>query len=158
MKKLGICLLFVVMTLAACDGGKNSAPTFTENEAVPFEIVKYEEKIAPIYESLVPYIAYAETEGQLKELQGRFKVDNFTMDMDQYFAVFIVTYSDSCGIAVDGMYQHDGTLAAKLQPVEGDACEEEPMPHTFVLKVEKQDYKKVQLFNGDIIKSSIDVK
>lgn len=158
MKKLGIYLLFAVLALVACDGGENSTPTFTENEAVPFEIVKYEEKIAPVYESLVPYIAYAETEGQLKELQGRFKVDGFTMDMDQYFAVFIVTYSDSCGIAVDGMYQHDGTLAAKLQPVVGNACEEEAMPHTFVLKVEKQDYKKVQLFNGDIIKSSIDVK
>jgi hypothetical protein len=157
MKKLGICLLLAVMTLVACDGGENSAPAFTEDEAVPFEIVKYEEKIAPVYGSLVPYIAYAETEGQLKELQGRFQVDDFTMDMDQYFAVFIVTYSDSCGIAVEGMYEHEGTLAAKLQPVEGNACKEDGIPHTFVLQVEKQDYNKVQLYNGNIIKSSIDV-
>ena len=125
MKKLAIFLLVVVMALAACDGGENSAPAFSEDEAVPFEIVKYEEKIAPIYESLVPYIAYAKTEGQLKELQGRFKVDSFTMDMDNYFAVFIVTYSDSCGIEVDGVYNHNGTLAAKLMPVEDSNCKEE---------------------------------
>ena len=139
MKKIGIYLLFAVMALVACDGGENSAPTFTEDEAVPFEIVKYEEKIAPVYESLVPYIAYAETEGQLKELQGRFKVDGFTMDMDRYFAVFIVTYSDSCGIAVDGMYDHEGTLATKLQPVEGADCKEERTPHTFVLPLGLRD-------------------
>lgn len=158
MKKLGIFLLFVVFALTACDGGENSAPTFTEDEAVPFEILKYEEKIAPVYESLVPTIAYAETESQLKELQGRFKVDDFTMDMEKYFAVFIATYSDSCGIAVDGVYLHEGTLAAKLMPVAGSNCKEERKPHTFVLQVEKQDYNKVQLYNGDIIKSSTDVK
>lgn len=158
MKKLGIFLLFIVMVLTACDEVENSAPTFTKNEAVPFEIVKYEEKIAPIYESLVPYVAYAETEGQLKELQSRFKVEGITMDMEKYFAVFIVTYSNSCGIAVDGMFNHNGTLAARLVPVEGSNCKEEGMPHTFVLQVEKQDYHKVQLYSGDIIKSSIDVK
>ena len=159
MKKLGIVLLFIVMVLTACDEVENSSPTFTEDEAVPFEIVKYEEKIAPVYGTLVPHIAYAETEGQLKELQGRFQVDGFTMDMEKYFAVFIVTYSNSCGIAPDGMYNHNGTLAARLLPVEGPNCkEEEGMPHTFVIQVEKQDYEKVQLYSGDIIKSSMDVK
>lgn len=158
MKKLGVFLLFIVMVLTACDEVENSSPTFAENEAVPFEIVKYEEKIAPIFESLVPHIAYAENEGQLKALQGRFQVEDFTMDMEKYFAVFIVTYSNSCGIAIDGMYNHNGTLAAKLIPVEGSNCKEEGMPHTFVLQVEKQDYHKVQLYNGDIIKSSVDVE
>ena len=56
------------------------------------------------------------------------------------------------------MYDHEGTLATKLQPVEGADCKEERTPHTFVLQVEKQDYTKVQLYNGDIIKASIDVK
>ena len=158
MKKLGIFLLFIVMVLTACDGEENSSPTFNEDEAVPFKIVKYEEKIAPIYETLVPYIAYAETEEQLKALQGRFQVEGFTMDMEKFFAVFIVTYSNSCGIAPDGMYNHNGTLAARLLPVEGSNCKEEGMPHTFVLQVEKQNYDKVQLYNGDIIKSSMDVK
>ena len=107
----------------------------------------------------MPHIAYAENERQLKELQGRFQVDGFTMDMEKYFAVFIVTYSNSCGIAPDGMYNHNGTLAARLLPVEGPNCkEEEGMPHTFVIQVEKQDYEKVQLYNGDVIKSSMDVK
>ena len=40
MKKLGIFLLFIVMVLTACDDVENSSPRFTEDEAVPFEIVK----------------------------------------------------------------------------------------------------------------------
>lgn len=157
MKKYGISLLLVVLALTGCDGGAKSTPTFAEDKAVPFEIVKYEEKIAPVYESLVPYVAYAKTAGQLEELQARFQVEGVTMDMENYFAVFIVTYSNSCGIAVDSVYNHDGNLAAKLLPVEGSNCKEEGVPHTFVLQVEKQDYEKVQLYNGDIIKSSVEV-
>ena len=158
MKKLGVFILFIALMLTACDDVENSSPTFSKDEAVPFEIVKYEEKIAPVYGTIVPHIAYAETEEQLKELQGRFQVDGFTMDMEKYFAVFFVTYSNSCGIVPDGMYHHKGTLAVRLIPVEGPHCKEEGMPHTFVLKVEKQDYDRVQLYSGNVIKSSMDVE
>lgn len=144
--------------LAGCSGTTNETVKFTDKQAVPFEIVKYEEKIAPIYESLVPYIAYAETAGQLKELQARFQVDEFTMDTEKYSAVFIVTYSDSCGIALDGVYNHDGILAAQLMNIKAQNCEEEGVPHTFVLQVEKHAYEKVQLYNEEIIKSSTEIK
>ncbi|ATP40075.1 Fe-S oxidoreductase [Solibacillus sp. R5-41] len=157
MKKYWIFLLLLV--LAGCSSSNNDgAMLFTEKQAVPFEIVKYEEKIAPVYESLVPYISYASTEGQLKELQARFKVEGFTVDMDNYMAVFLVTYSDSCGIAVDGVYNDAGKLAVQLMDVQGTNCEKEGIPHTFVLQVPKQDYEKVQFYNGNIIKSSTEIK
>lgn len=150
-------MLFLLIFLIAGCSSNSDVELFSESQAVPFEIVKYEEKIAPIYESLVPHIAYAKTEGQLKELQGRFKVDGFTIDMDKYFAVFLVTYSDGCGIAVDGVYNQDGKLVTQLLAAEGPDCDEKGVPHTFVLQVEKQDYEKVQLYNGNIIKSSTEV-
>ena len=40
----------------------------------------------------------------------------------------------------------------------GEDCDKEGVPHTFVVQVDKQDYKKVQLYNGNIIKNSIDVE
>lgn len=157
MKKYWIFLLILV--LAGCSSSDNDgAMQFTEKQAVPFEIVHYEDKIAPIYESLVPYISYAETEGQLKELQKRFQVEDFTVDMDNYMAVFLVIYSDSCGIAVDGVYNDAGKLAVQLMDVKGGNCKKEGIPHTFVLQVAKQDYEKVQLYNGNIIKSSTEIK
>ncbi|MEG0473684.1 MAG: Fe-S oxidoreductase [Solibacillus sp.] len=157
MKKYWIFLLLFV--LAGCsDGDNDSTMQFTEEHAVPFEIAYYEEKIAPVYESLVPYISYAETEGQLIEMQKRFQLDEFTLDMDNYTAVFLVTYSDSCGIAVDGVYNDTGKLAVQLLEAQGEDCKKEGTPHTFVLQVDKQDYEKVQLYNGNIIKSSTEVK
>ncbi|WP_413363376.1 Fe-S oxidoreductase [Lysinibacillus sp. 3P01SB] len=156
MKKYWIFLLIVL--LVGCSGREEAAPLFTDDQAVPFQIVKYEEKIAPVYEQLVPHIAYAKTEGQLEALKGRFDIENLSMDMEQYFAVFIVTYSDSCGIAVDGVYNKDGLLSVQLLSASGEACDETPEPHTFVLQVEKGEYEKVQLYNGNVIKSSMDVE
>lgn len=156
MKKVGIILLLLM--LAGCSSADKGAMPFTEEQAVPFEIVQYEEKIAPIYETLVPYISYAKNEAQLTELQKRFKMDKFTMDFGNYMAVFLVTYSDSCGIAVDGVYNDAGKLAVQLMEPKGDNCKKEGIPHTFVLQVAKQDYEKVQLYNGNTIKSSTEVK
>lgn len=156
MKKYWLFLLIVL--LVGCSGAEKDVPLFTKEQAVPFEIVKYEEKIAPVYEQLVPHIAYAETANQLEALKGRFDIEDLSMDMDQYFAVFIVTYSDSCGIAVDGVYNNGGLLSVQLLTASGKACDEKAVPHTFVLQVEKGDYQKVQLFNGDVIKSSMDVE
>ena len=144
--------------LAGCSNTDKQSPILTEKQAVPFEIVKYEEKIAPVYGSLVPHIAYAETEGQLRELMGRFQVEGFTIDLEKYMAVFLVTYSDSCGITLDGVYNNNGFLSAQLIDAKGQNCEEEAVPHTFVLQVEKQDYEKVQLYNGNVIKSSTDIE
>ncbi|MEG0385108.1 MAG: Fe-S oxidoreductase [Solibacillus sp.] len=157
MKKYWIFLLLFV--LAGCSSSDNDdAKQFTEKQAVPFEIVHYEEKIAPVYESLVPYISYAGTDGQLKELKSRFQIDGFTVNMDEYTALFLVTYSGSCGIAVDGVYNDAGKLAVQLMEPLGTDCEKEGIPHTFVLQVPKQQFEKVQLYNGNIIKSSTEVK
>lgn len=156
MRKVGILLFLFV--LAGCSNASDGATPFTESQAVPFEIIQYEEKIAPIYETLVPYISYAKNEAQLSELQKRFKMDAFTMDLDKYMAVFLVTYSDSCGIAVDGAYNDAGKLAVQLMEPKGDTCKKEGIPHTFVLQVAKGDYEKVQLYNGNTIKSSTEVK
>lgn len=155
MKKYVLFFIAVLM-LAGC-GKKEATPMFTEQQAIPFEIVHYEEKVAPVFQSLVPHIAYAKTEGQFQELKGRFNVEGLDMDMEKYMAVFLVTYSGSCGIAVDGAYDYNNYLAVQLLESTGEACESEGVPHTFVLQVEKKDYKKVQLFNGDIIKSSADI-
>lgn len=148
----------ILLLLAGCSNEENTKVKFTEQQAVPFDIIKYDEKIAPIYESLVPHIAYANTQAQFESLQARFDVENFTVDMDKFMAVFIVTYSDSCGTSVDNVYNHDDYLAVQLIDNVGQACEEEGVPHTFVLQVEKGQYEKVQLYNGDIIKSSVDVE
>lgn len=148
----------ILLLLAGCSNGESTKVKFTEQQAVPFEIIKYDEKIAPIYESLVPHIAYANTQAQFESLQARFDVDNFTLDMDKYMAVFIVTYSDSCGTSVDNVYNHDNYLAVQLIDNGGQACKEEGVPHTFVLQVEKDQYEKVELYNGNIIKSSVDVE
>ena len=157
MKKYLLALFLLL--LAGCSDGEGKQHTkFTEQQAVPFELVHYEEKIAPIYESLVPYIAYASTPSQFETLQGRFKVADFSIDLDNYMAVFIVTYSNSCGVFVDGVYNHDGYLGVQLIDSNGKSCDVEGVPHTFVLQVEKNQYKKVQLFNGEIIKSSVDVE
>ena len=156
MKKYWLFLLIVL--LAGCSSSEKEVPLFTKEQAVPFEIVKYEEKIAPVYEQLVPHIAYAKTKEQLEALKGRFDIEDLSMDMDQYFAVFIVTYSDSCGIAVDGVYNKDGLLSVQLLAASGEACDEKAVPHTFVLQVEQGAYEKVQLFNGNVIKSSMDVE
>ncbi|MGN7477500.1 Fe-S oxidoreductase [Solibacillus silvestris] len=156
MKKY-ILAVFVLL-LAGCSSGEGAKNKFTEQQSVPFEIVHYEERIAPIYESLVPHIAYANTQSQFELLQGRFKVDNFSVNMDKYMAVFIVTYSNGCGIAIDGVYDHDGYLAVQLLESDKKTCDKEGVPHTFVLQVEKKKYEKVQLYNGHIIKSSADVE
>ncbi len=156
MKKY-VLLLMTMLLLAACSSEGEKGPMFTKKQAVAFEIVKYEEKIAPIYESLVPHIAYAKTEGQLEELKARFQVDGFDIDMENYMAAFIVTYSDGCGVALDGVYDYQNYLAVQLFDIGGDKCDEEGVPHTFVVQVEKKDYEKVQLYNGNIIKSSTEV-
>jgi hypothetical protein len=158
MKKYWIFLLIVLLVGCSGSDSEKDAPVFTDNQAVPFEIVKYEEKIAPVYGQLVPHIAYAKTEGQLEALKGRFDIEELSMDMEQYFAVFIVTYSDSCGITVDGVYNKDGLLSVQLLSASGEFCDETAVPHTFVLQVEKGDYEKVQLYNGNVIKSSMDVE
>ncbi|WP_274307890.1 Fe-S oxidoreductase [Solibacillus daqui] len=150
-------LLLAMLLLAGCGGKEDRGPLFTENQSVPFEIVKYEEKIASVYESLVPHIAYAETAGQLEELKARFNVQGFDIDTEKYMAIFIVTYSDSCGIAVDGAYDYNNYLAVQLLDTKGENCDSEGVPHTFVLQVDKKDYEKVQLYNGNIIKSSTEV-
>lgn len=158
MKKF-LLAIFLLLLAGCSDGeGKQQHTKFTEQQAVPFELVHYEEKIAPIYESLVPHIAYANTQSQFESLQGRFNVADFSIDLDNYMAVFIVTYSNSCGVVVDGVYEHDGYLAVQLIDSNGKSCDVEGVPHTFVLQVEKNQYKKVQLFNGEIIKSSVDVE
>lgn len=157
MKKYLFAIILLLL-VAGCSNGESTKVRFTEKQAVPFEIIKYDEKIAPIYESLVPHIAYANTQGQFESLQGRFDVENFTLDMDKYMAVFIVTYSGSCGTSVDNVYKHDNYLAVQLIDNVGQKCEDEGKPHTFVLQVEKDEYEKVQLYNGEIIKSSVDVE
>lgn len=157
MKKY-VLLIVTLLLLAACSNKEEKEPMFTEKQAVSFEIVKYEEKIAPIFESLVPHIDYAKTESQLEELKARFRVDGFDIDMENYMAAFVVTYSDGCGIALDGVYDYQNYLAVQLLGIGGDKCDEEGVPHTFVVQVEKKDYEKVQLYNGNIIKSSTEVK
>lgn len=150
--------IFLLLFVAGCSNGENTSVRFTEQQAVPFEIMKYDEKIAPVFMSLVPHIAYANTQAQFESLQARFDVENFSIDMEKYIAVFIVTYSDSCGTMVDGVYNHNGHLSVQLIDSGGASCEEKATPHTFVLQAEKGQYEKVELYNGNIIKSSVDVE
>lgn len=157
MKKYLFTILLLLL-IAGCSNGESKSVKFTEQQAVPFEIVKYDEKIAPIFMSLVPHIAYASTQAQFESLQARFDVDNFSIDLEKYIAVFLVTYSDSCGTMVDGVYNHNGHLSVQLMDNLGSSCDEQGVPHTFVLQVEKDQYEKVQLYNGNIIKSSADVE
>ena len=157
MKKLAVALMMITLLLAGCGGG-SKGPLFTEKMAEPFEIVKYEEKIAPVYSGLVPYIAYAKTEEQLEVLKARFQVDGFDIDMDTHMAVFVVVNSDSCGVAVNGVYDRDGKLSVQLLKPQHGNCDVDPVPHTFVLQVEKGEYEKVQLYDGVILKSSMDIK
>ena len=157
MKKM-IGFLLLVILLAGCTNSENAKQAFTEKMAKPFEIVKYEEKIAPVYGSLVPHIAYAKTEGQLESLKARFQVDDFDIDMDKNMALFIVVNSDSCGILVDGVYERDGSISAQLIKPVSDSCEVDPVPHTFVVQVEQGDYERVQLYDGNILKSSMEIK
>ena len=159
MKKL---LLLAVMSilLVACGGGDSKEKvSFTERNAVPFLLVDYEEKIAPIYMNQVPYIAYAETEPQFELLKKRFQIDeSLEMDMNEKIALFVVSQSNSCGIVPDGLYNIEGKLSVQLIEPTGDHCKTEPMNYTFVIEVDKGEYDKVQLFNGDVIKSSMDIK
>lgn len=159
MKKL---LAFAIMAilLAACgnEGGEEKV-TFTEKNAVPFLIADYYEKIAPIYMNQVPHIAYAETKPQFDLLRQRFQLkEDLNVDIEENIALFVVSQSNSCGIVVDGVYNIDGKLSVQLIEPTGDQCEPEPLDHTFVLQVPKGDFEKVQLYNGNVIKSSMDIK
>lgn len=161
MKKLLFFFLTAIL-LAACGDGSSSQgdkQTLVEKNAIPFEIVKYEEKIAPIYMNQVPYIAYAETEPQFELLKQRFQIEGeLNVDLNEKFVVFVVSQSNSCGIVTDGVYNVKNKLSVQLIEPTGDHCEPEPLDHTFVITVDKADYEKVQLFNGNVIKSSMDVK
>lgn len=151
-------LALVVVVLAGCSSGKQTESQFTTTEAIPFEIAGYAEMIDPVYGSLVPHIAYAKTAAQFAAVKARFDMEHVDVDMEQYMALFIVTYSDGCGIAVDGVYNDNGKVAVQLLPGTGTQCDEEGVPHTFVLKIAHGDYEKVQLYNGNTIKSSMDVE
>ena len=158
MKKYALILLIVLLAGCSNSNGEPKPSQFTAEEAVSFEIVAYEDKIAPVYAQLVPHIAYAETEAQLELLKARFDMEQLEVDITDSIVLFVVAYSDTCGIAMDGVYNHNGLLSAQMMDVTGDACEKGPVPHTFVLKVPQADYEKVQLFNGNIMKSSMDIK
>lgn len=157
MKKLAMALMMITLLLAGCGSG-SKGPLFTEKMAMPFEIVKYEEKIAPVYASLVPHIAYATTEGQLEVLKARFQVDEFDINMDTHMALFVVVNSDSCGVAVNGVYDRDGMLSVQLLKPQNGKCDVDPVPHTFVIQVEKGDYERVQLYEDVVLKSTMEIK
>ncbi|MER2107391.1 MAG: Fe-S oxidoreductase [Solibacillus sp.] len=149
---------FCLMLLAGCSSGEQEESQFTTDEAIPFEIAGYEQMIDPVYGSVVPHIAYAKTESQFESVKARFDMEHVDIDMNEFMALFIVTYSDGCGIAVDGVYDHNNNVSVQLLPGTGDSCDKEGVPHTFVLKVAQGDYEKVQLFNGNTIKSSMDIE
>ena len=154
MKKYLFILLAIL--LVGCSSNETEE-VLKPGASIPFEIIKYADMIAPIYMNQVPYIAYAENEGQFNLLKARFKVDDIQMDMDKYIAVFVVTQSDSCGVVVDGVYDNSKKLSVQLLEPKGESCEVDPLNHTFVIQVEKGDYEKVQLYNGNIMKSSMDI-
>ncbi len=152
-------LLFLVFMLIGCSQTTGTTPLFTEKEAVPFEIVTYEEKISPVFTQLAPYIILAKTEDHLQQLLAQFDVEA-TVDMTTKDAVMLVTYSDSCGVMVNNVYDNDRKLSVQLTSaaMDKESCEKVTTPHTFVLAVDKQEYEKVQLYDGDIIKSSLDLQ
>lgn len=156
MKKWLIAVLLVL--LAGCSGEKQTESQFKDSPAIPFEIVGYEEKIDPVYGALVPHIAYAKTESQFNSVKARFDMEHVDVNMDESMALFVVTYSDSCGIGVESVYNNEGKVSVQLVEGQGNDCGKEGVPHTFVLKVAQGDYEKVQLFNGNVIKSSMDVE
>lgn len=158
MKKFAMVFLLAMFALAGCGKSDSEVTLFNETMAKEFEIVKYQEAIAPVYENLVPYIAYAQTAGQLEELKKRFDVGGFDIDTDQYMAVFVATYSDGCGVQVDNVYDRNGLLSVQLIFPKSDSCDKDAVPHTFVIQVPKGDYTKVQLYDGVVLKSTIDIK
>lgn len=157
MKKF-LFALSLVFLVGCSDSEAPYESQFSTNDAIPFEIAGYEEMIDPVYGSLVPHIAYAKTEAQFHAVRERFDMGHVEVDMEESMALFVVTYSDSCGIAVDGVYNHEGKVSVQLLNGTGEDCSEEGVPHTFVLKIDQGDYEKVQLFNGNTIKSSMDVE
>ena len=162
MKKLLAFAMFMfVLVLAAC-GDDSSEETetalFKESMAIPFEIVKYQEEIAPVYGNLIPYIAYAKTEGQLNELSERFQVGEVNIDMENEMAVFVAANSNTCGYVINTVFDNDTKLSVQASTSKADNCEEGPVPHTFVLKVAKDAYTKVQLYEGTVLKSTMDIK
>lgn len=157
MKKIIVLIAMLTLLLVGC-GNKNNEPLFTEEMAIPFEILNYEEKIAPVLENVVPYIAYAKTEGQLASLESRFKVENVDIDLNDYMALFVVVKTNSCGVSVSNVFDRDGIVSVQLELPESDNCDDDPVPHTFVLKVPKGNYEKVQLYSGVVLKSTLDIK
>lgn len=157
MKKY-ILFLLTALLLVACGSESANQEKFVPGEPVEFEIVKYENKIAPIYMQQVPHIAYAINEGQFNILKEKFDVGDLPIDFEKEMAVFVVAQSDSCGLMADSTYNNDGKLSVQLLAPNSDKCDVEPMDHTFVLKVAHNDYEKVQLYIGNILKSSMDIK
>lgn len=162
MKKLlAFAAMMLVLVLAACGNDQpeeKEAALFKESMAIPFQIVKYEEKIAPVYGNLVPYIAYAKTEGQLAELSERFQIGEVDIDMDKEMAVFVAANSNSCGYVINTVFDNETKLSVQATTSKADSCDDDPVPHTFVLKVDKADFTKVQLYEGNVLKSTMDIK
>lgn len=157
MKKY-ILFLLTALFLVACGDEAAKEEVFKPGKPVPFELVAYEEKIAPIYVQQAPHIAYAINEEQFNVLRKKFDVENTNIDMDQYMAVFVVAQSNSCGVMADGAYDNKNKFSIQLLASTSDSCEDEQMDHTFVIQTEKANYEKVQLYIGNVLKSSMDIK
>ena len=157
MKKY-IVFLLTALLLVACSNDEEAETTFKPGKPVAFELVTYEEKVAPIYMQQVPHIAYAINQEQFDLLRTKFDVENTEIDMDKNMAVFVVARTDSCGAIADGMYNNKNKLSVQLVTPTNDNCDPEPMNHTFVMQVEHGDYEKVELYIGNILKSSMDIK
>lgn len=158
MKKYFLFLLLTALFLVACSDGTANEKSLKPGDPVAFELVTYEEKIAPIYMQQAPFIAYAVNEQQFELLRTKFDVKNTEIDMDKYMAVFVVAQSNSCGVVADGVYDNENKLSVQLIAPSSDSCGEEQMDHTFVLQVEHEYYEKVQLYIGNVLKSSMDIK
>lgn len=151
-------LFLFILALAGCSQTDNSTPLFTEEQAVDFEVITHEEKISPVFSQMTPYIIMASDQAQLERLLSQFDVEA-DIDMTKHNAAMLVTYSDSCGIEVNGVYNKDNKLSVQLAVPEGDtACKEIGIPHTLIIAVEKDDYDMVELYHGDIIKASLNMK
>ena len=156
-----IMMLVFVLLLAACSSDDSeSKVALNPSDAVAFEIVQYADKIAPVYAGLVPTIAYAQTQGQFDVLKERFGLGekDFTVDMENNVVAFVVSYSGSCSIAVDSVYNDDNMLAVKLVEPQNDSCEPTQEEHTFVISTPKEAYERAQLYNGEVIKASIEAQ